>query len=123
MDQINLLKEQKDLLQEQIDLLQKLGALNIREKYAITEFTKTLLNIQEDKITPTMLNKKIYEYLKLNHLVNEKRIIRVDKNLEILFGLSPEQTDKINNATHIKSDGCLNMYNLLSFTIHCIVFD
>jgi hypothetical protein len=101
-----------------ITTINKLGLLNPKEKYSVNNKTKCLFNIEDGKITPSMLSKAIYEYVKSNNLL-EGKMYRVDTKLSEALNLSPQQIYNINNATSTKDIGCMSFYNCMSFIINC----
>ena len=101
-----------------ITTINNLGLLNLKEKYLVNDKTKSLFNIEDGKITPPMLNKAIYDYVKSNNLL-EGKIYRVDNNLAEALNLSQEQIFYINNATSIRDRGCMTFYNCMSFIVKC----
>lgn len=102
--------------------LDKLNLLNPREKYFTNDKTKCLFNIEDGKITPLMLSKLIYEYVKSNNLL-EGKIYRVDTQLSEALNLSQEQIYFINNATSTSDEGCMSFYNCMLFIINCFEFN
>ena len=103
---------------ELITTINKLGLLNPKEKYSVNNKTKCLFNIEDGRITPSMLSKAIYEYVKSNNLL-EGKLYRVDTKLSEALNLSQQQIYRINNAISIRDIGCMSFYNCMSFIINC----
>ncbi len=86
----------------------------ISESTIIPQELKNLLNLQEINMPRTVLTKKVYEYIGQNNLKysENKRIMRVNKQLATALRLTPEQIEKINKSNDEKDKDGLNFYNL-----------
>jgi hypothetical protein len=100
-----------------------IASLDLQKEYSVNENAKNLLNINDAKITQSILNRKIYEYVSNNNLLEQNNIIRVNTELAKILNLSHQQINQINNAKSVTDYGCLSTYNIMYFGINFFEHD
>ena len=92
-------------------------ATGFGEDSAVPPEFKKLLNIEEDKIRRTSISKLLHRYLKDNNLkdVKDKRIHRVNDEIQEAFDLTREQVETMNASTNSKDKDGFNFYNVQNY--------